>query len=86
MEEEIGRVTHYFSKIQVGVLEVTQGVLRVGDTIHIVGHTTDFFQKLESLQMEHVQVESAAKGQSVGFKAESPVREHDRVLKVTGDL
>jgi len=85
MEEEIGRVTHYFSKIQVGVLEVTQGVLRVGDTIHIVGHTTDFFQKLESLQMEHVQVESAAKGLSVGFKAEFPVREHDRVFRVTGD-
>ena len=41
--------------------------------------------KLESLQMEHVQVESAAKGQSVGFKAEFPVREHDRVFRVTGD-
>jgi translation elongation factor EF-1alpha len=85
MEEEIGRITHYFSKIQVGVLEVTQGVLRVGDTVHIVGHTTDFFQKLESLQMEHVQIETAIKGQSAGFKAESPVRENDRVFKVTGD-
>ncbi|MBM3298219.1 MAG: hypothetical protein FJY83_11565, partial [Candidatus Aminicenantes bacterium] len=64
MEEEIGRITHYFSKIGVGVLEITQGELKVGDTIHIKGHTTDFFQKVESMQVEHAPVQSAKKGDS----------------------
>lgn len=83
MEEEIGKVTHYFSKINVGVLELTKGELRVGDTIHLKGHTTDFYQKVESMQIEHQPVESAKAGDSIGIKVESPVREHDLVFKVT---
>jgi len=85
MEEEIGRITHFFSKINVGVLELTKGELRVGDTIHIKGHTTDFYQKIESMQVEHSAVESAKPGEAVGLKAESPVRENDIVFKVTED-
>jgi len=85
MEEEIGKITHYFSKINVGVLELSQGVLKVGDTIHIKGHTTDFYQKVESLQVEHAPVEVAKPGQPVGIKVESPVREHDLIFKVTED-
>lgn len=85
MEEEIGRITHFFSKISVGVLELTKGELRVGDTIHIKGHTTDFYQKIESMQVEHSAVESAEQGESVGLKVESPVRENDIVFKVTED-
>ncbi len=83
MEEEIGKVTHYFSKINVGVLELTKGELRVGDTIHLKGHTTDFYQKVESMQIEHQPVESAKAGDSLGIKVEGPVREHDLVFKVT---
>jgi len=85
MEEEIGKITHYFSKINVGVLELSQGVLKVGDTIHIKGHTTDFYQKVEYLQVEHAPVEVAKPGQPVGIKVESPVREHDLIFKVTED-
>ncbi len=82
MEEEIGKITHYFSKINVGVLELSKGSLRLGDTIHIKGHTTDFFQKVESMQVEHVPVDIARPGQPVGLKVESPVRVNDLVFKV----
>ena len=85
MEEEIGRITHYFSKINVGVLEITKGELKVGDTIRIKGHTTDYYQKLDSLQIEHVNVDSIKKGQSAGLKVDGPVREHDLVFKVIED-
>ena len=82
MEEKIGRITHHFSKINVGVIEITKGELRVGETIHIKGHTTDFYQKIQSLQVEYNPVDSIAEGESAGLKVESPVRENDLVLKV----
>ena len=85
MEEEIGKITHYFSKINVGVIEVTNGVLQVGDTIHIKGHTTDFYQKIQSMQVEHSSVDTVKLGESAGMKVESPVREHDLVFKVKED-
>jgi putative protease len=83
MEEEVGRITHYFSKINVGILEITKGEIHIGDTIHIKGHTTDFYQKIQSMQVEHSPVESAGKGESIGLKVESAVREKDLVFKVT---
>jgi GTPase len=83
MEEEIGRITHYFSKINVGVIELSKGTLQVGDTIHIKGHTSDFYQKVESMQVEHAPVDSVKPGEEVGIKVESPVRENDAVFKVT---
>jgi putative protease len=83
MEEEIGKITHYFSKINVCVIEISKGELRVGDTIHIKGHTSDFYQKVQSLQVEHNPVDSIGVGESAGLKVESPVRENDLVLKVT---
>ncbi|MGQ9470661.1 MAG: hypothetical protein ACUVR0_03100 [Candidatus Aminicenantales bacterium] len=85
MEEEIGRITHYFSRIGVGVLELTAGELRIGDTIHIKGHTTDFYQKVESMQVEHEPVNMAKKGDSVGLKVIDHVREHDKVFRVLED-
>jgi translation initiation factor IF-2 len=85
MEEEVGRITHYFSKIGVGVVELTKGTLKVGDTIHVKGHTTDLFQKVDSMQVEHAPVQAAKKGESFGLHVESPVREHDIVFKVTED-
>ena len=86
MEEEVGRISHYFSKIGVAVIEVMAGRLKVGDTIHIKGHTSDFTQKVESLQQEHLTVPEAKKGMSVGLKVMHPVREHDAVFVVTGAL
>ena len=83
MEEEIGKITHYFSKINVGVLEVTKGSVKIGDTIHVKGHTTDYYQKIQSIQVEHASVEVAEKGMEVGIKVESSVREGDSVFKVS---
>ena len=85
MEEEIGKITHYFSKISVGVIEIEKGELRVGDTIHIKGHTTDLYQKVGSLQVEHQPVEMIKAGEQAGLKVEGPVREQDRVFKVIGE-
>jgi GTPase len=85
MEEEIGKITHYFSKINVGVLELTKGELHIGDTIHIKGHTSDFYQKVESMQVEHNPVDNAKPGEPVGIRVESPVRENDIIFKVTDD-
>jgi translation elongation factor EF-1alpha len=83
MEEEIGRVTHYFSKISVAVIDITAGSLKVGDTIHIKGHTSDFRQQVESLQQEHQSIQQAGTGSSVGLKVKYQVHDHDRVFKVT---
>ncbi len=85
MEEEIGRITHYFAKVNVGILELTSGELRVGDTIHIKGHTTDFYQDIQSMQVEHRPVDSAKSGELVGLKVENSVREKDLVFKVSGE-
>lgn len=81
-EEEIGRVTHYFTNLGVGVVEITKDTLSVGDTIHIKGHTTDLTQKIESMQIEHETVQSAKAGQSIGLRVKEHVREHDVVYKV----
>ncbi len=84
MEEEIGRITHYFAKINVGILEMTKGELSVTDTIHVKGRTTDFYQNIQSMQVDHSPVESAKSGDLVGIKVENSVREKDLVFKVTG--
>ena len=82
MEEEIGRISHYFSRISVCVLDMTQGELAVGDTIHISGHTTELYQKVQSMEVEHQSIRVAEEGMQVGLKVEGPVRENDRVYKL----
>jgi putative protease len=77
---EIGRVTHFFSKISVAVIELT-APLAVGDTILIKGPTTDFEQAVESMQIEHKNVQRAEAGQSIGLKVAQRVREKDTVYK-----
>ena len=81
-EKEIGRITHYFNKIGVAAIELT-GDLEVGDTIHIVGHTSDWKQNVDSMQIEHESVEKAGPGMSVGLRVEGHAHEHDQVFKVT---
>lgn len=81
-EKEIGVVSDYFAKIGVVAVEITQGELSIGDTIHFSGHTTDFTQVVESMQIEHEQVEKAKAGDSVGIKVKERVRKHDKVYKV----
>lgn len=82
-EEQVGKVTHYFNKPQVAAIEITRGTLQVGDTIHIQGHTSDFTQKVESMQIEHEPIEEATVGQSVGIRVVDHARVHDIVYKVT---
>ena len=84
MEKEIGKVTHYFGKINVGIFEL-KDELNVGDTVHVKGHTTDFKQKIESIQVEHKTVDTAKKGDSVGVKVSEHVREGDIIFKVTDE-
>lgn len=81
MEVEIGHVTHFFNKINVAVMSLTDE-LKVGDTIHILGHTTDFTQKVTSLQIEHRNVDSVKSGDDFAIKVIEPAREHDVVYKV----
>ena len=79
--KEIGRITHYFPKIGVAVVELSD-TSQVGDKILIKGSTTEFEQTVESMQIEHKNVATAEAGQSVGLKVEQRVREGDRVYKI----
>jgi len=81
-EEEIGVVTHYFNHIEVGAIKVTKGTLRVGDTIHVKGHSDDFTMTVDSMQIEHDKVEEASEGAVVGIKVPLRVHEHDKVYRV----
>jgi putative protease len=84
-EQKIGFVTHYFGKIGVAAIKITAGDLGVGDTIRIKGHTSDFTQTVESMQMEHASVEVARIGDEVALKTTDYARENDEVFKVTAD-
>jgi translation elongation factor EF-1alpha len=77
---EIGRIAHFFAKISVAVIELT-APLAVGDTIVVKGPTTDFKQVVESMQIEHNNVQRAVAGQSIGLKVVERVREKDTVYK-----
>ena len=81
-EEEIGKVASYFSKIGVAAIDITKGTLKVGDTIHIKGHTTDIEQDVDSIQIEHQSVPEAKPGDSIGIKVKDRVRDPDIVYKV----
>ncbi|HVO37157.1 MAG TPA: hypothetical protein VMT01_03205 [Candidatus Acidoferrum sp.] len=77
---EVGRITHFFPKISVAVIELT-APLAVGDTIAVKGPNTDFEQPIESMQIEHQNIQRAEAGQSIGLKVQQRVRETDRVYK-----
>lgn len=78
----IGVVTHYYGQPSVAIVKLESGTLRVGDTIHIRGHTSDFSQRIESLQVEHAAVNEVGPNDDFGIKVLQPVREHDIVYKV----
>lgn len=81
-EQEIGVVTHYFDKIEVGAIRLTKGGLKTGDAIHILGHATDSQQVVTSIQIEHETVAKAKVGDEIGIKVDERVREHDKVFKL----
>lgn len=77
--KEIGRVTHYFPKINVCVIELTDGELKLGDEVRIKGATTDHVQEVTSMQIDHKNVDSAKAGDALGIKVDDHVRENDHV-------
>lgn len=81
-EERVGVVNDYFAKIGVAGIDV-EGALRVGDTIHIKGHTTDLELAVDSMQIEHDQVDEAKSGDAIGIKVPDRCRGGDVVYKVT---
>lgn len=79
--EQIGTIRHYYTKIGVAVIDLTAKIA-VGDTVRIKGMTTDIRQKVESMQIEHADVQNASAGQSIGLKVTDKVREGDLAYKV----
>lgn len=77
----IGRVSHYFSKIGVAVIDLSDS-LKVGETIRVAGGETDFTQTVESMQAEHQNIQEAKAGDSIGIKVDQKVREDYKVYKV----
>jgi putative protease len=80
--EEAGVITHFFPKVDAAVVKLTKGAISVGDTIVIKGHTSDFKEKVKSIQLDHVPIQDAEKGMEIGLKVKAKVREHDVVYKV----
>jgi hypothetical protein len=81
-EEPIGVVTHYYNHLSVATLRLESGNLRVGDVIHIRGHTTDFSLRVESLEVNRAPVAEVGPGDDFGLKVTEYAREHDIVYKV----
>jgi translation elongation factor EF-1alpha len=79
--QEVGRVSHFFTKISVAVIELT-ATISVGDRILIKGPTTNLEQTIDSMEIEHEKVQRAGAGQSIGLKVKDRVRETDVVYKI----
>ena len=82
MEKEIGTITHYFGKINVAIVELTNS-LKIGDKIHVKGHTSDWKQVVDTMQVEHEKIEEGKKGDAVGINSKDHAREGDTVYLVT---
>jgi len=82
--KQIGQITHYFDHINVAVLALTEP-LHIGDTVHFLGHSTDFKQEVTSLQIEHQSVDGAKAGDDVAMKVIQKVHAHDKVFKLTDE-
>ncbi len=79
----IGVITHYYSHLSVAVVQLVDGSLQIGDIIQIKGHTTDLIQTIESMELDHQDVDRAVIGQLFGIKVRDHVREHDQVFKIS---
>lgn len=81
MEQKIGRVKHFYNKIGVAAVEIEHGELHKGDRIHILGHSTDTELVVDSMELDHHQIDEATEGQDIGIKVDDHVRENDAVYK-----
>ena len=84
MRKRVGEVTHYFNRAGVAVVELS-GELSVGDLVHIYGHTTDFTQRVGSMEIDHRKVESVGPGDDFGLLVIERVRRGDAVYQLTGE-
>ena len=78
-EALVGRVVHYYPRINVGIVELTDGGINLGDVIHIQGKHTNFVQPITSIQIDHQNVSRADRGRSIGIRVKEKVRPHDQV-------
>jgi len=78
-KKEIGTISSYFSHVEVAAIKLS-GPLKVGDKIHIKGHTSDFEEDINSIQIERKEVEKAKKGDHIGIKVSEKVRPNDKVF------
>jgi Elongation factor Tu domain 2 len=81
-EDRIGVVTHYYSHLSVATIRLESGTLHAGDVIHIRGHSTDFTQKVDSLEVNHAPATEVGPNDDFGLKVLEHAREHDLVFKV----
>ena len=79
-EEEIGQIDHYYGHAHIAGIHLMKGKLKMGDRLHIKGHTTDFEETVTSMQIDHMEVREATPGAHVGIPVHDKVREHDRVF------
>jgi len=81
-EQKVGEVMKFFAKPGVAAIKMTDGTLKIGDRIKIKGHTTDFEDQVQSMQIENKDIEKAEVGQLIGVKVKDRVREKDIVYKI----
>ncbi len=81
-EKKIGKITHYYNHLHVATVKITDGELHIGDMIHVEGHTSNFMQKLCSMELEHESTDVAKPGDNVGIAIDENARENDSVYVV----
>ena len=84
-EKKIGEVIKFFAKPSVAAIQITDGELNVGDSIKFSGHTTEFSDVVQSMEVNNKSVQKAVAGESVGLKVADRVRPGDEVFKVVAD-
>ena len=82
-EQLIGTVTHYFKGPGVAVVKVTEGDVALGEEVHFLGHTTDFTERVSSMEVDHHKVEHAGVGDDIAIQVVARTRPHDQVFKIS---
>jgi putative protease len=80
--EKVGEVTHYFPHVNAAAIKILKDGIKVGDNVYIKGHTTDFKEKINSIQLDHAPIQEGKKGQEIGLLVKSRVRIGDSVYKL----
>ncbi len=82
-EQLIGTVTHYFKGPGVAVVKMTDGDVALGEEVHFLGHTTDFTERVSSMEVDHHKVELAGAGDDIAIQVVARARPHDQVFKIS---